>query len=92
MSRCSLRFRGSIDQLRAFIAETGFEGDWEIIPHGWCYRCRSGALLNWWFTTGTINFQGPPERASALEAALIAGRSGRKAPIQLSSTQIPEQN
>jgi hypothetical protein len=42
------------------------------------FRCCSGGILNYWPTTGTINFQGPAAAAAELEQALAAVVSGQK--------------
>lgn len=75
MSPSLPKFRGSLDQLRTVVARTELSGSWQRIPHGWCYRCDSGALLNWWPTRGTLSFQGQPDRADEFEAALLTAVS-----------------
>lgn len=65
-------FRGTLEQLQYLVALTEVLGAWEWMATGyWCYRCRSGAILNWWPSTGTINFQGPAQQAAELRYALI---------------------
>ncbi len=71
MTKTSRSFNGSFEQLQLIVELTGTEGAWQPIPYGWCYRCHSGALLNWWPNTGAVTFQGPPERAAEFEAALL---------------------
>ena len=79
----SRRFLGTILQLQEIVAMTNLDGKWAPIPHGWSYRCQSGALLNWWPTTGTINFQGSHGVAAEFEAALIEVIRGGGSPPPL---------
>jgi hypothetical protein len=74
------RFDGSLEQLGAAVSMTNFGGRWERIPYGWSFRCHSGALLNWWPTTGAVTFQGKADRAAEFEAALFAVCSAPSAP------------
>ncbi len=45
-------------------------GEWLGDSKKRVYRTDSGAVLNWWPSTGTLQLQGPAEARSALEAAL----------------------
>lgn len=66
------RYAGSIYQLQQVIRMTRVVGEWQYMPAGyWRFVGRDGAILNWWPSTGTINFQGPFAAASAFERALI---------------------
>jgi hypothetical protein len=55
-----LRFRGSLKELRKIVARCAIAGDWQ--PHTKSnhhrFRASTGAILNWWPTTGAMNFQG----------------------------------
>lgn len=65
-------FPGTIEQLREIVALTGVPGEWEWMRASyWRYRCDDGAILNWWPSTGTFNFQGPAAAANAFKWALI---------------------
>lgn len=71
------RFAGSINQLQQVIRMTGVVGEWEYMPACyWRFVCRDGAILNWWPTTKTLNFQGPPAAKAALELAIAKAISG----------------
>jgi len=73
MNKVRRRFIGSLDQLQYCVGLTGAAGEWEPMPAGfWRFRCRNGAILNWWQSTGTFNFQGPTDAARRLEQALAA--------------------
>ena len=65
------KFRGSFEELQQLVATTGVDGEWieqKLLAQ---YRADSGAILNFWNSTGTVNFQGPPSAASKLEAAVF---------------------
>lgn len=65
-------FSGPFEQLRGILGLTKAVGDWQSMPAGyWRFVCRDGAILNWWPSTGTFNFQGPAAATNALERALI---------------------
>jgi hypothetical protein len=64
-------FRGTFARLQHTVALTGIIGEWQYMPaRYWRFRCCNGAILNWWESTGTINFQGPEPAKAALEHAL----------------------
>jgi hypothetical protein len=54
-----LRFRGSLEELRKIVARA-IPGDWQLHTKSNHHRFRAstGAILNWWPTTGAMNFQG----------------------------------
>jgi hypothetical protein len=66
-----LKFRGSLSQLQELVRECVFPGEWQLQTMNGFYRFRAetGAILNWWPTTGTINFQG--QDADQFEALLL---------------------
>jgi hypothetical protein len=55
-----LRFKGSLDELRKIVARFAIAGDWQLHTKSnhHRFRTRTGAILNWWPTTGAMNFQG----------------------------------
>lgn len=62
----SLRYTGTFDELKAALSP--LEGKWvELNPNQQQFRHSAGAILNWYPSTGAINFQGKPPAASALE-------------------------
>ncbi|HUE79587.1 MAG TPA: hypothetical protein VMN38_08150 [Sphingomicrobium sp.] len=72
MTRPRKSFRGGLAQFDAVIAATGSAGAWEEMPAGyWRFRRADGAILNWWPSTGTFNFQGQPAAAKAFERELV---------------------
>lgn len=71
------KFHGDFDQLASVVLATGSSGQWEWMPaEFWQYKTFGGAILNWWPTTKTLNFQGPPAAKAALELAIAKAVSG----------------
>jgi hypothetical protein len=64
-----LKFRGSLDDLQNIVTRCAIPGRWELHKKSKFFRFQAttGAILNWWPTTGTMNFQGQnPEQFEAL--------------------------
>jgi hypothetical protein len=55
-----LTFDGSLDDLQNTLMRCAVLGEWSFHKKGRFYRFRAetGAILNFWPSTGTINFQG----------------------------------
>jgi hypothetical protein len=71
-----LKFRGSLEELQNIVIRCAIPGKWSFHKKNRFYRFQAatGAILNWWPATGTINFQGhDPEQFEALflEHALV---------------------
>jgi hypothetical protein len=65
------KFRGSLEELQELVATTGTDGEWIEQRRQTQYRADSGAILNYWESTGTVNFQGPSSAAKEFEAAVF---------------------
>ncbi len=66
-------FDSSYQQLQDFVSQTGFDGEWRDLPDrskGKQFRAHNGAVLNWWPTTRTVNFQGSRLESAELESKL----------------------
>lgn len=48
----------SFDEFCVFIQTLGFSGEWDAPGSFHTFRTDSGAVINWWPTSGTINVQG----------------------------------
>lgn len=72
------KFAGTFSQLDSLVAATGLAGSWEAIPYGSQFRCRSGAILNFWPSTGTIGIQGPLRAAAEFKIAIQNVLSDRR--------------
>ena len=54
------KFKGTLAQLQTIVEMTGTAGQWEDKGNGhWLFRGNDQAILNWWQSSGTLNFQGP---------------------------------
>lgn len=72
------KFKGSFEDLQAQVAAAGCAGDWSEIEHGKKFTSSDGGILNWYHTTGRINFQGSSAgkiRLQELLGALSHGTS-----------------
>ena len=64
------KIRGNFEELQELVEATGIDGEWIERGQHKQYRADSGAILNFWESTGTVNFQGPEPAAQELEAAV----------------------
>jgi hypothetical protein len=55
-----LNFQGSLEELQDIVLRFAIRGEWSFHKKNRFYRFQAatGAILNWWPNTGTINFQG----------------------------------
>lgn len=70
-----MKFNGDFEVLRRAVEEAARQcktsGTWTEQEHGkQQFRANNGAILCWWPSTGTIQFQGPTDRKKALEMAV----------------------
>src|SRR6266852_720982 len=65
------RFPGDFDNLQQVMSVIGSRGVWRKRENHHQYRATTGAVLNWWKSTGTIAFQGPESAARDLKAAFL---------------------
>ena len=65
------KFKGSREELDVILERSGYSGSWTTIQHGQQFRGRGNEILNW-FTTGTLQFQGPSEPRRPFEARVTA--------------------
>lgn len=72
------------------MAITGIDGEWIERQQLKQYRADSGAVLNFWASTGTVNCQGPEQAAQELEAAVFRsdGKNTRAARPQPNTTSV----
>jgi len=62
---------GDFDALKKIVELIGVPGRWAETQNHCQFRTDSGAVLNYWKTTGTINFQGSERAAAELRAMLL---------------------
>ena len=65
------KFRERFEDLKDRVAVTEIDGEWIERGQHKQYRADSGAILNFWESTRTVNFQGPESAAQELEAAVF---------------------
>jgi hypothetical protein len=55
-----LKFRGSLEELQKIVRRCAIPGEWRLHTKSGFYRFQAatGAILNWWPNTRTVNFQG----------------------------------
>ena len=70
MTRMVKSFLGRLDQLDVVVRASGATGKWQQMDGYVRFKRTDGAILNWWKSTGTFNFQGPPAAAKDFEQAL----------------------
>lgn len=63
------KFTGSFDELKDKVLITAIDGEWKDLGNQKQYRAVTGAVLNWWTSSKTIQFQGNKEAAKELEHA-----------------------
>jgi len=69
-----LKFHGNYKNLQQVMALTGIDGAWREGENHHQYRATTGAVLNWWKSTGTITFQGPKSATNDLKEAFVGVR------------------
>lgn len=79
------KFHGTIEELKAAVEASGIKGEWTERPENgghYCYRAKTGEVLNWWPSKGTVNFQGQNQDAfrNSVAAAL-----GAPAPVAVAA-------
>src|SRR5258708_3749350 len=56
------KFHGDIEELKAAVEAAGQNGTWAEKNNGtarlYSFRSRTGQILNWWPSSGTLQFQG----------------------------------
>ena len=62
---------GSLKAVRKVLTLTGVPGEWIERENHCQFVADNGAVLNYWKSTGTINFQGPEFAAAELKAKLL---------------------
>jgi hypothetical protein len=68
----TLTFCGKFKNLKQHTALTGVTGEWRRRQNYYQYRAMTGAVLNWWQSTGTITFQGPASAAADFKEAFLS--------------------
>jgi deoxycytidylate deaminase len=62
------RFTGSIEDLKLSLASLSSEGEWiEVNPNQHQFRHTYGGIMNWFPSTGSLNYQGKPSGRDPLK-------------------------
>lgn len=51
-------YTGTIEELKNRVEALELSGDWDDSNGKYCFRAKTGEILNWWPSKGTIQFQG----------------------------------
>jgi len=72
----SQKYHGTFDELKNLLKSAGILGEWHSDGKGLqTFRSVGGGILNWWQSTGTIQFQGKPDAMAVLKRSLNLGSS-----------------
>ncbi len=82
-------FKGSFDELQARMTATGHEGSWSEIANGKQFRAANGARVNWFPTTGTLQFQGPEAEREELKSDFEASSVPRTGTASIPAVAVP---
>jgi hypothetical protein len=66
-----MTFSGTYEELQDDVKLTGIYGEWRDLGKHKQFRSDTGAILNWWQSTGAITFQGTGLAAEEFEAKLF---------------------
>ena len=76
------RFSGTIEELKAKLASLDTLGSWmEVNSNQHQFRHNNGGVINWFPSTGSINFQGKPAGRDSLKATVSSLLHADAAPI-----------
>ena len=87
-----VKFHGSFEELQVLVSELGYSGEWAESNGKRVYRSTDSALLNWWPSTGTVQFQGPTAARGKIEAAVSAALSNAEPTTQAPAISQPISN
>ena len=82
-----MKLSGTYEELQDTVLFIGMYGEWRDLGNHKQFRADSGAILNWWQSTGTITFQGPRLAAEGFEAKLSRAIGGVGATTTTNSQQ-----
>jgi hypothetical protein len=66
----SRKFTGSFAELRDLFARLGIRGEWRALGKQKQFRAETGGVVNWWPSTGTLQYQGNAVHANELARIL----------------------
>jgi len=83
-------FSGAFEGLEGLVKEIGYVGQWNDITDGKQFKSRDGAILNWYFSTGRLLFQGKKEAQEKFQQ-LLEGRLDGTVPTFQSAPCTPNE-
>lgn len=85
------KFRGTFDELKEKVILTGIKGVWKELPNGHKqFKTVTEAVLNWWETKMTINFQGDKVESKNFEEAFWGSDLIELKPVAQSAANTDE--
>ncbi len=69
-----VKFHGSFDELAAAVSATGKQGDWTEKNGHRQFRARTGHIVNWWPSKGTLTCQGSEPEVFLAELEIALGK------------------
>ena len=61
------KYQGEFTELQAIVSKLSYSGEWTNNGNEKVFRSADGAILRWWISTGTLQFQGQIEARTKLE-------------------------
>jgi predicted nucleotide-binding protein len=69
------RFKGTVEDMKGFVEKTGIRGQWQESSGKHSFRTQQDGILNWWPSSGTLQYQGTEPGKTQLEQAVTAAMS-----------------
>jgi predicted nucleotide-binding protein len=81
------QFHGSFEELRTLVEACGLTGEWSEKPENGlhCYRAKTGEILNWWPSKGTVQLQGKDPDGFRDKLASASGSPIAPKPVAIST-------
>lgn len=81
------KFHGSFEDIQSVVEACGVTGEWGMDPDAgrFGFRSKSGEILNWWPTKGTVQFQGKKPDAFRIAFEAAAGGAAPKSAVATAS-------
>ena len=70
-----VKYHGEFSGLKTLVAGLDCQGEWTDDGSKKVFRCDDGAILNWWPSTGTLQYQGPGDAKLKLQEAVSTALS-----------------
>lgn len=87
-----VKMRTTPEGIRALVAKMGLDGEWSVGGNGeHKFKAVDGGVLNWYPTTGTVNFQGPKKAKERLRNLFDIAR-GETDGLDEGQTAVPSRD